>query len=70
MVGAQRFNRRHSAPDDPIWGCVTTGSVWRFVRLSGPAVTLGLREYGIAEVDLLLGILTLIVGPPPTAAAA
>lgn len=69
MVGARRFNRRHNAPADPIYGCVTTGSVWRFLRLSGAALTLGLREYGIAEVDRLLGILVQIVGPPPAVAA-
>jgi hypothetical protein len=69
MVGAQRFNRRHNAPADPIYGCVTSGSVWRFLRLSGAALTLGLREYTIAEVDRLLGILVQIVGPPPAVAA-
>jgi hypothetical protein len=70
MVGAQRFNRRHNAPSDPIYGCVTTGTAWRFLRLSGSTVTLDLREYGIGEADLLLGVLTHIVGPPPAQAAA
>jgi hypothetical protein len=69
MVGAQRFNRRLNAPHDPLFGCVTTGTAWRFLRLSGTIVTLGLREYTIAEADRLLGIFIHIVGPPPAAAA-
>ncbi len=69
MVGAQRFNRRLGAPADPIYGCVTTGTAWRFLRLSDLTLTLGLREYGIGEVDRLLGILIHIAGPPPAPAA-
>ena len=70
MVGAQRVNRRANAADETIYGCVTTGSVWRFLRLAQATVTLDLTEYTIAQVDQLLGILTLILGPPPAAAAA
>ena len=70
MVGTQRFNTRLGAPADPIYGCVTTGTAWRFLRLSATTVTLGLREYTIAEVDTLLGILVYMVGPPPAATAA
>ena len=69
MIGAVRFNARGGMPINPIYGCVTTGSVWRFVRLNGAVITLGLREYGISEVDRLLGIFVSIVGPPPAVAA-
>jgi hypothetical protein len=70
MVGAQRYNRRHNAPTDPMYGCVTTGSLWRFLRLSGTTVTLDQTEYMITQVDHLLGILTHMVGPVPPSAAA
>ena len=70
MVGAQRYNRRHNAPSDPIFGCVTTGTAWRFLRLSGVTITLDLHEYVIGDVDQLLGIFTHMVGPPPPAVAA
>ncbi|HEY3788116.1 MAG TPA: hypothetical protein VGL71_04635 [Urbifossiella sp.] len=69
MVGAQRYNRRHNAPAERIFGCVTSGTAWRFLRLTGSTLTLGLREFGITEVDRLLGILISIAGPPPAAAA-
>ncbi|MFO0823743.1 MAG: hypothetical protein U0792_11600 [Gemmataceae bacterium] len=70
MVGAQRYNRRHGAPTTPIYGCVTTGTAWRFLRLEGNTITLSLREYVISEADLLIGILIHIVGPPPAPAVA
>lgn len=70
MVGAQRYNRRPDTPDEPIYGCVTTGSVWRFLRLTGTTVTLDLPEYTITQVDHLLGIMAHIIGPPPAPAAA
>ena len=65
MVGVQRFNQKEGRPIDPVYGCGTTGTSWRFLSLSGTAVTLDLTEYTIAQVDKLLGILTHIVGPPP-----
>lgn len=70
MVGAQRFNRRNNAPIDPIYGCVTTGTSWRFLRLSGTTVTLDLVEYGLNQVDRLLGILVHMLGPIPQPVAA
>lgn len=70
MVGAQRFNRRNNTPTDPMYGCVTTGSAWKFLRLEGTIVTFDLPEYALPEADRILGILTHIVGPPPAAPAA
>ncbi len=70
MVGAQRFNQRTGTPIDLIYGCVTTGSVWKFLRLGGSVVTFDLSEYGLSQADRILGILTHIVGPPPATPAA
>lgn len=70
MVGAQRFNARHNAPADPIYGCVTTGSVWKFLRLSGATVSVDLTEYTLPQVDRILGILAHMIGPVPQPAAA
>jgi len=70
MVGAQRFNRRGNSPADPIYGCVTSGSVWKFLRLNGTSVVFDLNEYLLSQADNLLGILTHVVGPPPAQPAA
>ncbi len=70
MVGALRFNQREGKAIDAVFGAVTTGSLWRFLRLKDNVITDDLAEYTIAQVDCLLGILTHIVGPAPGAAAA
>jgi hypothetical protein len=70
MVGALRFNERSHQQIDPIYGCVTTGSLWKFLRLSGTTLTMDPEEYPIQDVGRLLGILTSIVGPVPAQAAA
>ncbi len=70
MAGALRFNRREGNGIETVYGAATTGSNWRFLRLSGTVVTLDLMEYTISQVDRLLGILTSIVGPAPGAIAA
>lgn len=70
MVGAQRFNQRANLSIDPIYGCVTTGSLWKFFRLRGSVLTVDSNTYALAQADRILGILTHIIGPPPAQAAA
>ena len=69
MEGAVRYNRRHSVPTEPVYGCVTTGSIWKFLQLAGGRVSIDLAEYTISQVDRLLGILVHMVGPVPQPAA-
>jgi hypothetical protein len=70
LVGAQRYNQRHNSQIDPIYGCVTTGSLWKFMELTGEQLRIDLTEYTLAEVDHILGILVHMVGPIPQPAAA
>ncbi len=70
MVGAQRFNRRAGTAVETIYGGITTGINWKFLRLAGPAVTFDLSEYTIHQADRLLGILAHMMGLPPAPAAA
>jgi hypothetical protein len=70
VAGADRYNRRAGTPVDPVYGCVTTGSLWKFVRLSGTALTIDQDEYTIAQSAAILGILAHIVGPVPGATPA
>jgi hypothetical protein len=70
MVAAQRFNQRADNGIDAVYGSVTTGSQWKFLRLHRTLLTLDLSEYSIVQTDRLLGILTHIVGPMPQPAAA
>lgn len=65
MVGAERANRTAGQPADAIYGCVTTGTAWRFLRLRNDTITLDRHERTIDHADQLLGILVHIVGPIP-----
>ncbi|QJW95947.1 hypothetical protein [Frigoriglobus tundricola] len=70
MVGAQRFNQRTNAPVDSVYGCVTSGTAWKFLRVTASTLVYDLIEYEFAQVDRILGILTHVVGPPPAQVAA
>ncbi len=35
MIAARRFNEAAGTPIDPIYGVVTTGLLWRFLKLEG-----------------------------------
>jgi hypothetical protein len=70
MVGVQRFNRREGRETDPVYGCSTTGALWRFLTLSGTNLTVDQSEYAINQIDRILGILAHIAGPVPARSAA
>jgi hypothetical protein len=59
MVAAQIFNQRSGIVKDAIYGAVTSGTNWRFLKLVGNQVWIDNREYFINEVDQILGILML-----------
>jgi hypothetical protein len=55
LVGVQRFNG--DAVTLPyVLGAVTTGSVWRFVMLTGTHASIDRTEYYLPQVDKILGI--------------
>lgn len=43
MVGARLFNEQAGCAPRPVFGVVTTGESWQFLRLEGPTVTLHRR---------------------------
>lgn len=57
MLGAQRFNALHGELTATIFGAVTTGSTWRFLRLDKVLVQVDLSDYGIVQLPQILGIL-------------
>lgn len=70
MVAAQRFDAQAGQDRDPIYGCVTTGSLWRFLRLTGTRLEIDIDEYVIGQPDRILGVLLFCCGVVPTAADA
>jgi hypothetical protein len=57
MVGAQLFNQKAKNEIEIIYGTVTSGTVWKFLKLEGKTVFIDSVEYYIKEVDKILGIL-------------
>ena len=40
-----------------VYGAVTTGTAWKFLRMRGTAVEIDLSEYALAQPERVLGIL-------------
>lgn len=57
MVAAQIFNKQHNDPIPYIYGGITTGSIWKFLRLTENRVEIEAREHFIGNLEELLGIL-------------
>lgn len=68
MVAARLFNESAGSGAEPVFGCVTTGTVWRFLRLTGSELLIDQKEYYLAmHADLILGILLSVLrGPAAT----
>lgn len=57
MLAAQLFNQRHQQNIKTIYGCVTTGTNWRFLQLTDQRIEIDLNEYFLSNVGQVLGIL-------------
>ena len=57
MYATALFNERDGEPRETLYGTVTSGTNWRFLRLRGLHAEVDLQEYFIEDVDKLLGIL-------------
>ena len=63
MIAARLFNQRKGRELPRVYGVVTTGRLWKFMRLEGDVVFLDLREYPISEVGRVVGILISMLRP-------
>src|SRR5690242_9797780 len=57
MVAARIFNEQRQNAISPIFGVVTTGNIWKFLRLVETTAYVDVTEYHIKEVERILGIL-------------
>lgn len=58
MIAACTYNHREGNEIKTIYGCVTTGSVWRFIKLEDQSIFIDNRLYFIESSEILIGILT------------
>ncbi|NJK69452.1 MAG: hypothetical protein HC789_06465 [Microcoleus sp. CSU_2_2] len=57
MIAAQIFNQQRENEIETIYGVVTTGSIWKFLKLKGQSIEIDTSEYFINNVGKILGIL-------------
>ena len=57
MIAAQRFNQQEENQISEIYGTVTSGTVWKFLKLEKNNVFIDLTEYYIQDLAKILGIL-------------
>jgi hypothetical protein len=62
MIAARLFNDREGLGVTAVYGAVTTGTNWRFLKLEPGTVYIDQREYYIDRVEKILGILVSIIG--------
>ena len=57
MIAAQLLNIKAGLADQLVYGCVTTGTDWKFMQLGDRTLKIDQRDYFINEVSLILSIL-------------
>ncbi len=58
MMAAQLFNQQEGNDIDVIYGIVTTGNMWKFLKLQNQIVYIDFSEYYIKDIQKILGILS------------
>jgi hypothetical protein len=61
MIGARIFNQKNEEPISIIYGTITDGNTWRFMKLEDQIIWIDHAKYSLAEMPILLGIFQEIV---------
>jgi hypothetical protein len=64
MIAAKLFNEREQNTIQWVYGAVTTGSAWNFLKLAEHTVYVDAHEYSIENPGKILGILLHMVNNP------
>ena len=57
MVAARQFNDKAGRKESPVYGCVTTGETWQFLRLEDRSALLDKSRYYLDNPGGILGVL-------------
>ncbi|MEK7433014.1 MAG: hypothetical protein AABZ74_07785 [Cyanobacteriota bacterium] len=60
MVGIKMFNEKHNTSIKKIYGCVTTGKEWKFLKLENNIMIIDNDNYFIDNIPKILGIFKII----------
>ena len=61
MLGAKMFNEKNNKKVDLIYGCVTNGINWNFLKLKNQHLTIDENLFFISEIEKLLGAFQTII---------
>jgi hypothetical protein len=69
MIAAQQFNQYKGKAIDTIYGAVTTGNQWKFLKLDQATAAIDSKDYYIDQLPDIMGILLAIAESNPSLAA-
>ena len=73
MIAAQQFNQERNNAIGTVYGVVTSGNLWKFLRLTEMHVVVDATEYHISQVERIVGIIVAMLkeaaGEPPLASS-
>jgi len=61
LIGAKIYNEKKGVQLDKIYGCVTTGNDWLFMKLEGDCIKINTKLHYLIEIDNILGIFQSII---------
>lgn len=61
LIGARIFNEQTGQGIVTLYGCVTSGEVWQFLRLEGTVVTLDRQRFYLDNLAGILGVFQAII---------
>jgi len=61
MIAAKRYNEKDGKSLPFIYGVVTTGHAWKFLKLAGNSVYIDIADYYINNPNKIFGILTRMI---------
>jgi len=56
LESVSRLNQSAGRAGVPLFGCVTTGEVWQFLKLAGPEALMDRRRHDIDNLGKILGV--------------
>lgn len=61
MIGASIFNKKKGVELEKIYGCVTTGDDWQFLKFEESTIFIDTRKYYLGNIEELLGVMQYII---------
>ncbi len=61
MIGARVFNQQRGQEIPIIYGCVTTGDDWVFLKLEGDTIFIDSQKYYLSHITDILGVFQTII---------